>query len=298
ILIFYNVLVGQSMSSINTCKWLTGAWVLAGSFLAYNYQGNNIDQLTSPLTPKKLETFNEIFSKNLTIFSMPLKSTMIEMQAKWFQNSGHREHFPLFEIGDLTISEMYMRNHWNESVSDVKERLRAFVRAPRSFEESLKMAGFEYYVQEISKCLRAAFIDRSIQISRMRFELAKIPDFIENIENVARSKLSYGKYYELWWSRRVYFPITYFEIRFLSMVQAGLVTFWKNWKFRVETWNDTVNLARLPESAKVKPLSTNDNIVVVFYLHLLLLIVCFVPFLYESRKYLTHKIAFVGSSTF
>ncbi|CAL8116519.1 unnamed protein product, partial [Orchesella dallaii] len=247
-MIFYNILVAQSTSSINTCKWLTGAWVLAGLFLSYNYQGNNIDQLTSPLAPKKLETFDEIFSNNLTIFSMTLKSTVIEMQAKWFQMMGYREQIPLFDIDDLTISELYLRNRWNESVSDAKTRLKTIVRAPMSFEESLEMASFQYYVQQISKCEREVFMDRSIQISRMRLELAKIPNIM--IENIAKSKIFYGKYYELWRSRRVYFPITYFEIRFLSMIQAGLVTFWKNWKFRVESWNDTVNLARLPEPTK------------------------------------------------
>ncbi|CAL8108111.1 unnamed protein product [Orchesella dallaii] len=87
----------------------------------------------------------------------------------------------------------------------------------------------------------------------MRSELAKIPDVM--MENVSTSKPSYGRFYEFWWSYLVYFPATYFEVRFLSMVQAGLVTFWKQWKFRVDTWNDTMNLARGPEPANVKPLS-------------------------------------------
>ncbi|CAL8116521.1 unnamed protein product, partial [Orchesella dallaii] len=185
---------------------------------------------------------------NLTVFSMPLRSTVMEMYAKRFQEHGHKEELLLFDIDDLTISEMYLRNRWNESVNDVNARLETFVRAPRSYEESLEMASFQYYVQQISKCEREVFMDKSIQISRMLFELAKIPNIM--IENVARSKTSYGKYYEYWWSSNVYCPITYFEIRFSSMVQAGLVTFWKNWKFRVEAWNDTVNLARLPEPTK------------------------------------------------
>jgi len=54
--------------------------VVAGLFLSYNYQGNNIDQLTSPFSPKKFETFSEILDNNCTLYSLPLWYEIIKSE--------------------------------------------------------------------------------------------------------------------------------------------------------------------------------------------------------------------------
>jgi len=67
------VLLGQSTNEIQNVRLITGAWVVAGLFLSYNYQGNNIDQLTSPFTPKKFETFSQILENNFTVYLLPIR---------------------------------------------------------------------------------------------------------------------------------------------------------------------------------------------------------------------------------
>jgi len=56
--------------------------VLAGLFLSYNYQGTNIDQLTSPFFPKKLESFDEIFAQNFTVYSLPIVYKYLSYEVK------------------------------------------------------------------------------------------------------------------------------------------------------------------------------------------------------------------------
>ncbi|CAL8132810.1 unnamed protein product [Orchesella dallaii] len=296
VMVFYNLLVAQGTSSINTCKWLTGAWVLAGLFLTYNYQGNNIDQLTSPLTPKKMETFEEIFSNNLTVFSLPDEYELYLMYARMNVNIIDYFDALMAFYDDRTISDHYLRKQLNVTEIDAKKRLKTILKSPVNDTEAKTMLDFDYYIQQLSKCGHDVFMDKLLTVNRMHYQLRKSVEV--KTKDIAISKKPYGRFYERWSTGGLSIPTEYYEVRFLSLIHSGLVKLWNDWKYRVDTWNETVNQARLPEVAKVKALSTDDNIVVVFYLHILCLVFSIVPLLFECRKYLLSKAFSLISSIF
>ncbi|CAL8087633.1 unnamed protein product [Orchesella dallaii] len=120
---------------------------------------------------------------------------VVELNIKTVENDPTDDDEPLFYYNDLTISEMFMRTEYNETEGDVREHLRRLLKVPKDFNESIRMSGFQYYIQQISKC-DSVFIDRLSQVSRMRFELAKLRDI--PIESIATSIKFYGRYYESW----------------------------------------------------------------------------------------------------
>ncbi|CAL8140703.1 unnamed protein product [Orchesella dallaii] len=100
---YYSILVGQSTKFVNKIRWITGSWILAGIFLTYNYQGNNIDELTSPLVPKKLETFEEVFNQNFTIFSLPNNPFLL--QTLDYHSNYSPSSVPLWDVLGVTFGE-------------------------------------------------------------------------------------------------------------------------------------------------------------------------------------------------
>ncbi|CAL8138900.1 unnamed protein product [Orchesella dallaii] len=283
-LVFYKVLVGQSTSLTGSTRWLTGGWVLAGMFLTYNFQGNNIDQLTSPLDPKKLETFEEIFSNNLTLFSLPSDYASHEFEFKHSYTSEtieslQRDHSddPLWDITDFTFSYMFLRQKIKLTENDAQEHLKRLVKSPMNFIESVAMIPFQFYVKQISKCGRDVFVDKLSRVNRLHYELTNIPD--AQLENIAASKTPYGRVYPFLVSTYSEYPAEYFARRFSSLIQSGIAKLWKDWKFRVDSGNYTVMQGRLQKKASFEALSISGNIAVVFYLHLLFLAMCVPPFL-------------------
>lgn len=78
----YAILLTQGYNGIHRCKWLCGAWILAGIFLSFHYQGSNIDSLTAPLVDKNVETFQQLIEQNFSITSeMSLTEGTLEVDA-------------------------------------------------------------------------------------------------------------------------------------------------------------------------------------------------------------------------
>jgi len=85
--------------------------VLAGLVLSYNYQGNNIDQLTSPFAPTKFLTFSKILANNFTIYSLPtryefFKSTLpnTDEDPEMF----YRFNWRYWNVYEATFGRMYL----------------------------------------------------------------------------------------------------------------------------------------------------------------------------------------------
>ncbi|CAL8132778.1 unnamed protein product [Orchesella dallaii] len=181
----------SSPAFLSLIGWLTGGWVLAGMFLAYNYQGSNIDQLTSPLIPTHMETFTEIFSNNLTIFSMPNNHSWFQRKQDRLDTMKRYEYDirPWWNSDELTVSQLYLRNNFNETEGLVKERLKNITKHPKNQMESRALLKFDYYVNQIAKCGQDVFVDKLVEVNRLHFALAKRLGY--NEKDIATSKETY-----------------------------------------------------------------------------------------------------------
>ncbi|ODM86814.1 hypothetical protein Ocin01_19867 [Orchesella cincta] len=275
---------GMSSPHINRVRLVTGSWILAGLFLTNNYQGNNIDQLTTPLTPKTIENFEEVFGNNLTVFSMPvyykaLKDFLaLDDQRAWDQRA--------WSVESVTISDIYLRKQVNRDLSEAKIALKHIIRVPKNWMETKKMIEFDFYISKIAECGRDVFVDTYDLVQKLRFGLIKRN---VNKATIATSKVSYGIRNHLWKFYIVRIPGETLDRRYLSLVQSGVFHLWKEWKFRIDMWNDTIQAAKLELPPSAKALSIADNIAVVFYLHLGLLLVSCTLFLVEIQKFISPK---------
>jgi len=95
-LFILKILPGQGTNEIQNVRFITGAWVVAGIFLANNYQGNNIYQLTTPFSPKKFETFGEILSNNFTVYSLPIWYEYVKVHTVLEKGDSPESHYEYF----------------------------------------------------------------------------------------------------------------------------------------------------------------------------------------------------------
>ncbi|CAL8130889.1 unnamed protein product [Orchesella dallaii] len=282
----YDILVGQSTPAITKVRWLTGAWVLAGFFLSNNYQGTNIDQLTSPLAPKKMETFEQIFNNNLSVFSLPLNYEALLLFFRKYKpaqpGAFGRANDQWWTSQQVTFAELYTIKQINMSIDDAYLALHGFVQAPATVNESLLMLSIQYYIEKISRCQHDVFVDRWSQVNKLRLKLLKLSI---NEATIATSKSSYGLLYQHWYFENTKIPANALQKRYSSLIHSGIIQFWKRLKYWTETLSDMFLTARI-STTSVNALSTKDNIVVVFYVHLSLQSISLVLFLFECRQHI------------
>jgi len=278
------ILLGQSTNEINYVKFVTGTWVLTGVFLSNNYQGNNIDQLTSPLQLKKYETFDEILENNLTVYSLPIRYEILQgdITSSDVDFLGPQEFFNDrildWTINDVKFGKMYFHRKIQHSGEGKRPVLEPIIKIPTNFLEMKNLLQLIYYVETISKCGQEAFVDTLPFVDKLRSKMQV------DKSQISQSKTAFGQMYQLWFFERFQYPAEEYARRRFWLIESGLVYIWNEWKYRVESWNDTVQAAK-QVSSPAKPLSMNGNLVVVFYVDLSLKSVCLVVFACECAKY-------------
>jgi len=162
-----------------------------------------------------------------------------------------------------------------------RSRIGSVINLPKTWEEALSAAQPNYHFNAISKCGRDAYVDTDDKVERLKLQLLRK---MHNAKQVVTSKFAYHSVYEDWkftylpWSASITFS------RLKSLFQSGIVTLWRLWKFRVETYNDTVIAAQsIGETFRALTLS-DSNLVVVFYVHAFALGVTIPVFLIENSK--------------
>jgi len=148
---------------------------------------------------------------------------------------------------------------------------------PQSSEEVVAVSSVTYYSRKLSKCQKAAFVDGLEQVEKVKLQL--------NIDTkqITKSKSPYTNQYDNWTFLDNSWSVSVTLSRLKNLFQSGIITLWRSWKFRLDTWNDTVASVR-QESTKFKALSTSDSsLVVVFYLHAIILALTIVVAFIEAR---------------
>ncbi|CAL8114615.1 unnamed protein product [Orchesella dallaii] len=286
----YHVLLAQGTSAISKMRWITGSWIMTGIVLTFFYQGDNINRLMAPLSKSKLQSFDEMLAENLTIYS-PFADTDL-LKADYFEilNAGVNATILEWEASGAYNSSdtmelrtvfgaMYSRNHVRNTYKEISIILSRITRTPHMLATAIPTLDFDYFVNKISKCDKYVYVDTLGKVERMKLQLRKhrISGKRTTVSNHA-----YGQMFNEWMFRENPWPPEAFALKLHSLFQSGIVQLWRTWKFRVETWTDAVQLARNTTNLP-KPVSISDNIVVVFYVHVLLLCVACVTFMFEAR---------------
>jgi len=156
---FLKILLGQSTNEIQYIRLITGAWVLAGLFLTNKYQGNNIDQLTSPFASKRFENFGEILANNLTIYSLPMGyETLKVIIPSWDPKNKTDDYYKYFSFhfkpNEVTFGKMFLNRKSRNATNELFKRA---VKFPANYSEMINMLRLKYSVDAISKCKQDVF---------------------------------------------------------------------------------------------------------------------------------------------
>lgn len=92
------------------------------------------------------------------------------------------------------------------------------------------------------------------------------------------------------------FPMdpVYFTIKFQTIFHSGLLKYWKEWKYRKLLWSENVEHEnQREEENKPQKLSSKDNIVVAFYLLVMLLGITLLVFILEIKRHILKVLKFV-----
>jgi len=158
------------------------------------------------------------------------------------------------------------------------------MKVPKTWNEQRTVSQPNYRFNKVAKCGRDAYVDTRDKVENIRLKLlAKM----QNSKDVVTSKFAYDNVYEVW--KFTYLPwsasLTYSRVKW--MFQSGIVTLWRLWKVRVQTYNATVVAAQSNSVAIFKALSLSDtNILVVYYVHVVALSVVSLVFLIEEERHL------------
>ncbi|CAL8114624.1 unnamed protein product [Orchesella dallaii] len=287
-LFVYNVLLAQGTSAVGKMRWITGSWIMTGIVLTYFYQGDNINRLIAPLSTSKLQSFDAILEENLTIYS-PFVDTA-EIKADYIEvlNIGSKYTKLLLRAANDSNDNVELKTvfgakfsikHAHKTYKEVIRLLSTITRTPHTLATAIPTLDFDYFVNKISKCDKDVYVDTLDNIQRMKLQLNK---YGISEKRTTVSNHAYGQMFNDWMFHGNPWPLEGFVLRVHSLFQSGIVQLWRSWKFRVETWADTVQFARNAINSP-KPVSTGDNFVVVFYVHVLLLLVALLAFMFEAR---------------
>jgi len=271
--------------------------VVTGLFLSYNYQGNNIDQLTTPFTPKKFETFTKILENNFTVYSLPIRYEYVKTHIDVYTISP-KDNYNYFHYFwnpiEVTFGKMFLHQKSRNTTASLLDVLKRIVRIPANDSDMRKMLPFGYYVHAISKCKQDAFAETMSFILKLRSNL--LQSGIED-SHISQSKVSLCQRYQFWKIAKLHIDAGDYARRRFGLIESGIIYLWNGWKYRLDSWNDTVEAEKQIFSA-FKPISIEGNVVVVFYIDLALKFVCLCIFLCECIKHIIIWISHIAGLVF
>jgi len=291
------ILLGQSSSEIQYVRLVTGAWVLAGVVLTYNYQGNNIDQLTSPIGPKKIETFEQVLSNNFTVYSLPMEYDNLRVGIAGFGFDPGELYLMLGKYWyprETNFGKLFVHQRVKTNTKDLQAELEHFVKYPKNKAEWPTMIPFGFYEEALSKCGQDVFADTFPNVNKLRSRLLS-----RNVDEaqISQSKTAFGQLNQFTYFYNVQITPEDYARRRFGIVESGLIHLWNEWKYRVESWNDAIEAAKqlVPST---KSISLDDNIIVVFYVDLSLKLMCLGVFTWECKKYFNTFLSHTAISVF
>ncbi|CAL8129142.1 unnamed protein product [Orchesella dallaii] len=276
----WKIMVQQGYPGKLRFSCVSAAWLAMGTLLTFQYLGDSITQFSAPIETQNIESFEELFTSNFTIYSPINENQRIAVLIKLINDAG--------ELGSLlynTFSDVLKeKNNWDhESIfskllwknavrynysGDVTSKIlreREKVWSRKTVEDVELRVNDSYKVAKISECKMDAYLDTDENIQRLKLMLAS--QFKFSHHKSVMSKKPFAEMHENWELDTVPIPVNIILKRFHSLFQSGLIHWWNNWAFRVTTWNLTGEAAKNVESAEI-PIPLSGNIQVLFFLYL------------------------------
>ncbi|CAL8132856.1 unnamed protein product [Orchesella dallaii] len=244
--------------------------------LTTEYLGENITNISAPIEAQNIDSFEELFNSNFTIYSPINNNERVTIIFKLIKDAGNLGHLiyntfsASFEKTDnwdyqSIFSKLLWKNgaRYNYSDEYIQKILNEKeVNVTRKTVEDVESRVNEDHIfAMISKCRTQAYVDTFENIQRLKLRLTeKFPH-----HKIAMSKQPFDEMYENWELHNVPFSANIILRRSHSLFQSGLIHWWSSWAFRVSSWNVTAGAAR---NSVFQAVSLQGNIQVLFYLYL------------------------------
>ncbi|CAL8076557.1 unnamed protein product [Orchesella dallaii] len=294
----WDVLLGQGNSTVDKVRWIGGAWALVGVVLTNAYLGDNINMLTAPLPIKKVETFDELFKSNFSIYSTfydnynyrTLKSLFKQTSAYGQFQVESQEGLQGIKKRRLSIfSLLYFQRNIQLSEDNATRKAYEIENiSNETFEannKNIETAGTpEHYASIIGKCGMDAYVDTKANLDRVYHKLEQRFRFKKDLsEQLTMSQETYGEICNSWHFGNIPWPATMFLKKVHGLLESGLMGIWKEWSHWVETMEDEMRNAR-DEQVVYVPVALYGNVRALFFFYLGITLVPLLIFGVETRK--------------
>jgi len=181
----------------------------------------------------------------------------------------------------LPLVEAFKQRNTKLQIDEALLKINSRVKVPETWREAADMLSPNYYRNVLYKREKHAYVDAFEGVQRVVLQL-KLQLYTDR-DSITVSKKPYTTLHEGWIFYSMPWSASVIYLRLRGLFQSGIVAMWQLWKFRIDTWINTITTAR-QEINEFKPLSTSDsNLVVVFYLHAIILGFSFVVLVVEAR---------------
>ncbi|CAL8132844.1 unnamed protein product [Orchesella dallaii] len=308
IVFVWKILLMQGSSRSLNCWCICAAWLLMGTVLTNMYLCGNITNLSAPIEARNIESFEELFSSNFTIYSPVNNNQLAAMFMKLFKDAGSLGHL-LYNTISGVLKKTNTMDH--ESILSIllhknmirynysKKFIRKILREKQAKQNRDTVEDVESHINEdqqaeiISQCKMEVHVDTDENIQRLKLKLSnKLPH-----HKIAVSKKPFDEMYENWELQGIPVAANIFLRRSHSLSQSGLIHWWNSWASRVSTWNMTVDSVRNLDTG-YKAVSIEGNIQALFYLFLGIIALNFSIFVLEMGPPIWGCIMSVGSTKF
>ncbi|CAL8129370.1 unnamed protein product [Orchesella dallaii] len=273
--------------------FVSATWILAGIVLSNAYRGDNICELTAPISPTKPTTFEQLVNKNFVIITHSDGEAISGIISGFLKGSD----FFMKLLGRNNTNEKHFANMLSTILEDQYEAYSIAKKYYRvlgivkkfTVDESFKVAkqGTSGFVNMIKNCSLIAFMSLSDEIFQAKMLLENIlysEERHDDIKFVSRSKEDFLVARYGWSISSVTILTTELTRNLAILVESGIRTEWKIVEKFVKNFNATAQFhskSRIPRA-----LSLKGNVPVIFFVHVALLSLSTITFLLEQDSVL------------
>lgn len=302
---FLGALIEQSLERLQgkRSRVFAWSWILVSVVISNAYRGDNIMDIISPIRREKLSTFAQLFKHNFTFLSSFYKGDgleskfriMIEQWVGWeygnsLENASVTNHSDTIGVlGNQIKLRGIHRNYGKNSSVAVKNICKRLWHPEIRADITAEITDPQFYENKLKECKRLAYVEDYNVVYDMYFKLLKVKN--PNLITISREYLD--SLALTWLFRGAPVSTTALEIRLASLMQSGIVQTVQGWH-----WNQAENGILQQRRPEVKKVTTEDNVVVLFYLYLLCVLLAATSFLREKFTDLLYHIKLYWAKCF
>ncbi|CAL8146697.1 unnamed protein product [Orchesella dallaii] len=231
----FDLLLDHHSRLLNKCRFIGGTWLLVVIVLIAGYEGLTTGILTKPNEPEKFTSINQLILRGINIH--------IRSQYVWRG-----------------------LNRWSNGM--IKES----IVMPRNQTEVVAMMQPQYLLNTLGHCEKDVFIGDYESALELYLHLKprRCSSPIK-FRHLTLSQRRFSPLPQVWLFYNVPWSADVYSKRMHSLMQSGMVELWTEWRTRVRTWALTRHATLEQKQGAVVVLSMEGNVVVVFYLYVILI---------------------------